>query len=1063
MNSKTKGHGYFRKKKWAKGLASGIALAGVVAFSTGAVFADDVTTTTPSSAPSVATQPVSTNDNDAYAKSAETSTGTETVTVDNSSVDTAAQTAASTGVDVSKTATVDEGTATNSADLSQAKDTIVKDQAQQVQDINTATKTQSANNGAYVDAQTAINNNNDYVAQAKGNYSPNVTVSNDSSTATDGTAQANEAAKVTAQQTLDNNKAAVNNYIIAKDKYDATVSQAATLNSAVEAAANDIKSKGINVTTTSQVVNSVDEVTALQNLLAQNLQTVQAYEQALAAYNSSNAVTVSATVATQNVDNQTYGNSFMNGTINADGTFTFTHDMNDGENDVYGVLGSGTLTGKLNYTSTSNGDGSITITLTSIDLYSYSYTSNRQNLAVNQNLNFHVQTIGGTEIYSTYHNGNYSFTDTINRSVSLGESYVINPTQSTGNIAILNIDDNWIYNTHGQAVVDFSNPNQPVSPISIGLVEAANPEKPTLELTSLSNTQNQTVSATYHDYKLAYAPIVSKTVSDTDGTNTDGKTIAKGDSEKYTLVHDNVYANIKVGDVIKIVDPLEAGAIANISETLADATKKGWTVSYDTASETYTLTATYQGQKFESPIVLWNPEYDNGYYDNTYKVFVNGYEAYSNTVSNRTPSAPIPVKTITDTSSKDINGSTVFDKNVVFGLTTDYTPYTKVTAPSEAIGKGFAIMDDVQDGAFTVNEDGITLTAADKTNVKDLFTMYHVLSDSARTDAINAILAQDGLSPTGEFYLWVAKDPSSFYTNYIKAGKNITVSLPSTLNVPAGTPVVNDFYQIDFGNSYLSNKVVVQVPDVSPQKHALDAKDNEIVLDGQEVSIGDYIDYLLDGVTVPVNHDTLWQYDGIDNLDLTHDQYTGNWKGVIKGTEYTATSDLVLGYDVTTVDGTVIKAGDTVPTGTKYQFSFEFDQSTNSDFINKVVTVTWNAETGRWAYTINKDFLNSLGVKGTFDADFYVEIQRIAAGDVVNTFVNIVNGREMPAEVTTHTPAPVSPETPSSPVQLTDKVQKASVLPETGDKGSILAIIGGILLSGLGLVGIRKNKKELDR
>ncbi|MBX4366008.1 hypothetical protein K4H01_26700, partial [Mycobacterium tuberculosis] len=39
----TKGHGYFRKKKWAKGLVSGIALAGAVAFSSGAVLADEVT------------------------------------------------------------------------------------------------------------------------------------------------------------------------------------------------------------------------------------------------------------------------------------------------------------------------------------------------------------------------------------------------------------------------------------------------------------------------------------------------------------------------------------------------------------------------------------------------------------------------------------------------------------------------------------------------------------------------------------------------------------------------------------------------------------------------------------------------------------------------------------------------------------------------------------------------------------------------------------------------------------------------------------------------------------
>ena len=38
------GHGFFRKKKWAKGLASGIALGAAITVS-GAVYADDATNT----------------------------------------------------------------------------------------------------------------------------------------------------------------------------------------------------------------------------------------------------------------------------------------------------------------------------------------------------------------------------------------------------------------------------------------------------------------------------------------------------------------------------------------------------------------------------------------------------------------------------------------------------------------------------------------------------------------------------------------------------------------------------------------------------------------------------------------------------------------------------------------------------------------------------------------------------------------------------------------------------------------------------------------------------------
>ena len=62
--------------------------------------------------------------------------------------------------------------------------------------------------------------------------------------------------------------------------------------------------------------------------------------------------------------------------------------------------------------------------------------------------------------------------------------------------------------------------------------------------------------------------------------------------------------------------------------------------------------------------------------------------------------------------------------------------------------------------------------------------------------------------------------------------------------------------------------------------------------------MGELIQYLLDGATVPERHHTLYQYDGLDKLDMKHDRYTGNWKGVIKGTEYTAEKDLTLPYDV---------------------------------------------------------------------------------------------------------------------------------------------------------------------
>ena len=74
------------------------------------------------------------------------------------------------------------------------------------------------------------------------------------------------------------------------------------------------------------------------------------------------------------------------------------------------------------------------------------------------------------------------------------------------------------------------------------------------------------------------------------------------------------------------------------------------------------------------------------------------------------------------------------------------------------------------------------------------------------------------------------------------------------------------------------------------------------------------------------------------------------------------------------------------------------------------MTVKWDAKGGQWSYVINQDFLNSLGVKGTFDADFYIEVERIETGNKIeNTFINIVNKQEMTAKVITRTPEPPKP------------------------------------------------------
>ena len=1226
----TKGHGYFRKKKWAKGLVSGIAVAGIVAFSAGSVFADE------------AVQPESKNENNTYAKQAGKSTGSQSVAIDNSAVTKAADKAKKAGVVVSETPSVDKGTDTTSSSLAQSKSEIKQDQDKQVKELEETTTKQVKNNEAFQEAQEAIQANNQFVADEKAKHeaSTTVTVTNDSSTATDGTATQNKKATQTAKQVLSDNQQAVTNYLGEKSKYDATVEQATALNKAVESASEQLKKEKVDVKVVTRTVSSVAEVEALKKQNEQAIATakgkVELNKAIMAAYTESKRVSeqvnqdadqkfaelkksgVLLSSKTQEVSsadeakeiekqNQTAYEKAKKSQADWQVKYNDLQDKTSTEGYTKEVVlqALGLSTANPNATVKSSASGSEEVTTSYIASTSgksgYSRVLDSTKVLKYKDVgNGWTTEIDYTDLNGltvTTEDGKQHNISRIHRKfqivnqgkTGLNDVYVLNdPTEGfvvarndgTGGAAdYMNflVTDTYYYNEDGQevafkasektpAALTYSSLNhnpigwegakaingthveingstvtqnkdygyvyaedynreeevghlwdtsssayqykgaalgvfkqgttfttefiqwdgpaesngqtywfalntkvvapvvevpttativkttvKPVKtdPVSAELVKAKNPAKPTLALKTLSETKNQKLSASYHGYKLQYKPVVSKSVSDTDKTNTNGQTVVKNATQTYTLTHDNIYANVKKGDKITIIDPLEAGAVPDVAITKAAAEKAGWTVSYDAGKNTYTFTATYQGKRLDAPVITWKPIYDKGFYDNTYKVLVNKYEVYSNTVTTETPKPPRPVKAVLDRSGKDINGATTFDRNVTFRLMTDYSPYTKTLASAQALGKKFAILDDVQDGAFSVYQGNIKMTAAGQ-DVKNLFDMY-VLSDKGRTDAIKNILKELNLQPRGEFYLWVAKDSKSFYQNYVKQNKNVTIDLPAKLLVKAGEKVKNDFKQIDFGNSYQSNLVTVEVPDVKPEKHALDQKDNKKVLDGQEVQIGQYIRYLLDGVTVPTKHDSLFQYDGIDMLDLKHDRYTGNWSGIIRGTEYVAEKDLVLPYDVILKDGKVIKAGDKISKGSSYAFTFEFNQDTNSEFIKKLVTVKWDAKGGQWSYVINQDFLNSLGVKGSFDADFYIEVERISAGKVENTFINTVNLQEMTAKVTTTTPEPPKPEEPGKP-------NPQPSLPNTGSAASMLPVVG-MILGLLSLVGLRKYKK----
>lgn len=585
-----------------------------------------------------------------------------------------------------------------------------------------------------------------------------------------------------------------------------------------------------------------------------------------------------------------------------------------------------------------------------------------------------------------------------------------------------------------------------------------------------------TLKTAVHPVEVTQKPTNEKNVTNNDNIDINGKTVAKGSTVKWVLKNSNLLAGRQEITAVVMTDPFPAGFEVD-SEATAEANADYYTLKA-TDDGSYQLVGTakllsilnaHRDQDVEVPsfVFVGKPLNDNAHYDNAFETIYSTAKGYYKVVSNMpsidTPDNPNPTKTVTDKTGADINGKTTFDKDVTFHLTTDYSPYVNTIVDVETMAKAAGIYDDTDDKTVNPDITKATVTDSKGNDITAKGTFYDIEAGQPIPAEIQIFLDGAHLTPDGEFVVWIPNDLKDYYQNYVLTGNNVTVNLPVAVIGQAGEKAENTFVQIEFSNGYSSNLVFITIPNETAEKHAIDQKGN--LLDGQKVPLHQVFNYLLDGVTVTKDHDTLWQYDGKDKLDVEHDRYTGNWKGVIKGTEYTAKEDMTLPYDVTLADGTLIKAGDTIKAGSTYAFTFEFNQDTNDDFINKIVKVTWDADKGEWTYSIDKDFLNSLGVEGTFDADFWLEVERIKDGEVINFFTNTINGREFLAQVTTHTdpePEAPAPETPQ-PSQKVQTVQ-AAVLPVTGESNSPLGILASIMGSLLVIVSFmtfrRKEKKE---
>ncbi|MGU8036646.1 SspB-related isopeptide-forming adhesin [Streptococcus suis] len=580
------------------------------------------------------------------------------------------------------------------------------------------------------------------------------------------------------------------------------------------------------------------------------------------------------------------------------------------------------------------------------------------------------------------------------------------------------------------------------------------PKKPNF-LPHIPVPEKETYEAAVHPVIVKQTPANIKAVVNEDGVDVNGKLVPKGSTQTWVLTNSPLVAGREVVTSYTMSDPLPAGFEIDREATAIKNT--AWTVNYDENGKT-TLSATQatldylnanRNQDVVVPVAYFvgRPINDGGTYKNTFTTLIVTPKGEYKVVSNipviytpgndpETPRPPHtpggenptpddnlikPKKDVVDEKGNSINGQSVLPNTVLnYVAEQDFDQYKGIVASQNAIGKGFLYVDDYLDEAI----DGTSLvvnsiTAANGDDVRELFDMIHVLSKDALDEKLQALIKDSGISPVGEFYLWVAKDPEAFYKAYVQQGLDITRNLSFKIKQDFVGTITNQTHQVDFGNGYYGNIVTNEVPQLVVHKDVLD-KDGKSINNGT-VQIGDLVTYKLEGWVIPAGRGyDIKEYRFVDLLQHSHDDYQSF---VIEAK-----------VDFTLPDGTVIKKGDDLSSYTE---------------------TVYNAQTGKFETRFKEAFLAQITRDQAFGADGYITVKRIASGEVVNEYTLYVNGNPVISnKVVTNTPEPPKPETPKP--QAPAKAQ----LPNTGDAASYSLSLAGVVTLFASLVGLRKRKDE---
>ena len=508
---------------------------------------------------------------------------------------------------------------------------------------------------------------------------------------------------------------------------------------------------------------------------------------------------------------------------------------------------------------------------------------------------------------------------------------------------------------------------------------------------------------------------------------------------------------------------------------------------------------------------------NGGSYQNVAYEIDFGVAQVTDTITNTVPKVK-PVKHNYNEDNVKIDGKVVLAASRTnYKLNWNLSVYKNVEASDKYIQKGFYFVDDYPEEALSLDEKNITITD-DKGKAVSGVEVVNYESLEKAPEEVKAVLKEAKVTPKGAFQLFKATDSKQFYNDYVKTGTNLTITNPmtvkpemarknskkvvddnsketenktikdvtkvnnsvtttnikpevdkaineavkrenNTLNTISkvstentekekgkdtkGTEKTTEYknrgYQIDFGNGYETDVVANNVPKIDPIKDVvIDVKGKES-LQGKEIELNKLFNYKLIGTEIPSNRGTkLTQYGFSDDYDEKADKYQANYR-------------VFSMKDIKLTDGSIIKQDSEL---TKYTTQIMRDGKVDIEF--------------------DKEFLDKIDLDSEFQAEVYLQMERIASGEVKNTFIHTVNGVEETSNtVTTFTKEPEKPvepekpEEPKQPVPLkveekTPNKSTGKVLPNTGvaDNDGTSTAIALTALATAGFIARRKKVKN---